>query len=167
MYSSGRSSMPSPMHATAHAMSNFRSSVQRGVCLGVIAAMLGACAVGPDFVRPAPPEADRYTREPLAASHSRGGWPGAAFHARRRDHGRLVAAFQVGAAGRGGPTGHRQQSDPPGVRGQLAPEPGQPARRLWRVLPANRGGTGRQPTAHRAVAARLADARHDLQSGDR
>jgi NodT family efflux transporter outer membrane factor (OMF) lipoprotein len=31
-------------------------------------AMLGACAVGPDFVRPAPPDADRYTREPLAAT---------------------------------------------------------------------------------------------------
>jgi NodT family efflux transporter outer membrane factor (OMF) lipoprotein len=30
-------------------------------------AMLGACAVGPDFVRPTPPDADRYTREPLAA----------------------------------------------------------------------------------------------------
>ena len=31
-------------------------------------AMLGACAVGPDFVRPTPPNADRYTREPLAAT---------------------------------------------------------------------------------------------------
>ena len=31
-------------------------------------AMLGACAVGPDYVRPAPPDADRYTREPLAAT---------------------------------------------------------------------------------------------------
>ena len=27
-------------------------------------AMLGGCAVGPDFVRPAPPETDRYTSEP-------------------------------------------------------------------------------------------------------
>jgi outer membrane protein TolC len=26
--------------------------------------MLGGCAVGPDFVRPAPPDTDRYTREP-------------------------------------------------------------------------------------------------------
>jgi len=30
--------------------------------------MLGACAVGPDFVRPAPPDAEGYTREPLAAT---------------------------------------------------------------------------------------------------
>jgi NodT family efflux transporter outer membrane factor (OMF) lipoprotein len=30
--------------------------------------MLGACAVGPDFVRPAPPGAGRYTREPLPAA---------------------------------------------------------------------------------------------------
>jgi NodT family efflux transporter outer membrane factor (OMF) lipoprotein len=27
-------------------------------------AILGGCAVGPDFVRPAPPDTDRYTREP-------------------------------------------------------------------------------------------------------
>lgn len=33
-----------------------------GACLAVIAAaLLCACAVGPDFVRPAPPSADRYT----------------------------------------------------------------------------------------------------------
>ncbi len=31
-------------------------------------AALSACAVGPDFVRPAPPDADRYTREPLPAA---------------------------------------------------------------------------------------------------
>jgi NodT family efflux transporter outer membrane factor (OMF) lipoprotein len=45
-------------------MNNFRSSVQRGACLAVIMAMLGGCAVGPDFVRPAPPDADRYTSKP-------------------------------------------------------------------------------------------------------
>jgi len=37
-------------------------------CLCVITAMLNACAVGPNFVRPAPPDADRYTREPLLAA---------------------------------------------------------------------------------------------------
>ena len=30
-----------------------------------MAILLGACAVGPDFVRPAAPAADRYTRDPL------------------------------------------------------------------------------------------------------
>jgi NodT family efflux transporter outer membrane factor (OMF) lipoprotein len=45
-------------------MNNFRSSVQRGARLAVIMAMLGGCAVGPNFVRPAPPDTDRYTREP-------------------------------------------------------------------------------------------------------
>ena len=49
-------------------MNNFRSSVQRGACLAVIMALLGGCAVGPDFVRPTPPDADRYTREPLPAA---------------------------------------------------------------------------------------------------
>ena len=44
-------------------MNNFLSSVQRGACLAVIIAMLGGCEVGPDFVRPAPPDTDRYTRE--------------------------------------------------------------------------------------------------------
>lgn len=47
-------------------MNEFRSSVLRGAGLTAVIAMLGACAVGPDFVRPTPPEADRYTREPLA-----------------------------------------------------------------------------------------------------
>ena len=45
-------------------MNNFRSSVQRGACLPVLIAMLGGCAVGPDFVRPAPSDTDCYTREP-------------------------------------------------------------------------------------------------------
>ena len=45
-------------------MKNFRSSVQRGAGIAVIMATLGGCAVGPDFVRPAPPDTDRYTRQP-------------------------------------------------------------------------------------------------------
>jgi NodT family efflux transporter outer membrane factor (OMF) lipoprotein len=32
------------------------------------AVLLGACALGPDFVRPLPPDADRYLREPLVAA---------------------------------------------------------------------------------------------------
>ena len=32
--------------------------------MAMIIAMLVGCAVGPDFVRPAPPDTDRYTREP-------------------------------------------------------------------------------------------------------
>ena len=36
-------------------------------CLGVVAALLlSGCAIGPDFVRPAPPAEDRYTSEPQA-----------------------------------------------------------------------------------------------------
>jgi len=45
-------------------MNNFRSLVQRGACFAVSMAILGGCAVGPNFVRPAPPDTDRYTREP-------------------------------------------------------------------------------------------------------
>ncbi|MDE1973518.1 MAG: efflux transporter outer membrane subunit [Hyphomicrobiales bacterium] len=39
---------------------------------GVLAAalLLGSCAVGPDFVHPAPPDVARYTREPLATGTS-------------------------------------------------------------------------------------------------
>ena len=44
-------------------MNRFRSSVQRGVGLAAILALLGGCAVGPNFVRPAPPDTDRYTHE--------------------------------------------------------------------------------------------------------
>src|ERR1019366_160821 len=43
-------------------------SVCRDACLGAILAMLGACAVGPNFVRPAPPDADRYTPEAMPAA---------------------------------------------------------------------------------------------------
>jgi NodT family efflux transporter outer membrane factor (OMF) lipoprotein len=43
-------------------MYKFRLLVQR-TCLTVILAMLGGCEVGPNFVRPAPPDTDRYTRE--------------------------------------------------------------------------------------------------------
>jgi NodT family efflux transporter outer membrane factor (OMF) lipoprotein len=58
-----------PAPATASTPRKARSGAQRGAWLGVIAAaMLGACAVGPDFVRPAPPKVDRYTSQPLAAA---------------------------------------------------------------------------------------------------
>jgi NodT family efflux transporter outer membrane factor (OMF) lipoprotein len=44
--------------------------LHHGGALGLVAAaLLGACAVGPDFVRPAAPDAERYTREtPLVAT---------------------------------------------------------------------------------------------------
>src|ERR1700738_2880457 len=40
------------------------------IAVATIAALLGACAVGPDFERPAPPDVDRYTAEPLAQQTS-------------------------------------------------------------------------------------------------
>jgi NodT family efflux transporter outer membrane factor (OMF) lipoprotein len=49
-------------------MNDFRPSIELGAVLGLAMAMLGACAAGPDFIRPAPPNADRYTREPLQTS---------------------------------------------------------------------------------------------------
>ena len=45
-------------------MNNFPSSVRQVLYLATIIAMLNGCAVGPDFVRPAPPDTNRYTREP-------------------------------------------------------------------------------------------------------
>ena len=44
-------------------MYKFRLLVERGSCLAVILSQLGGCAVGPNFVRPAPPDTDRYTHE--------------------------------------------------------------------------------------------------------
>ena len=44
-------------------MYKFRSLIQRGSCLAVILSQLGGCAVGPNFVRPVPPDTDRYTHE--------------------------------------------------------------------------------------------------------
>jgi NodT family efflux transporter outer membrane factor (OMF) lipoprotein len=49
-------------------MNGFPSSVLRSAGCGVIMALLGACAVGPDFVRPVAPDADRYTHGPLPAT---------------------------------------------------------------------------------------------------
>jgi len=40
------------------------------IAVATIAALLGACAVGPDFERPASPDVDRYTPEPLAQQTS-------------------------------------------------------------------------------------------------
>jgi len=45
-----------------------RSSLRIGAGLGAVAALLGACAVGPDFVPPAPPTVGRYTLEPVPMS---------------------------------------------------------------------------------------------------
>lgn len=44
-------------------MYKFRLLVKRGVFITVIVSLLGGCAVGPNFVRPAPPDTDRYTRQ--------------------------------------------------------------------------------------------------------
>ena len=41
-----------------------------GASSAAFAVMLAACAVGPDFKRPAPPDAHRYTQAPLAAATS-------------------------------------------------------------------------------------------------
>lgn len=40
----------------------------RALLGAVTLAIIGGCTVGPDFVSPAPPDVDRYTREPLAPS---------------------------------------------------------------------------------------------------
>jgi NodT family efflux transporter outer membrane factor (OMF) lipoprotein len=40
------------------------------IAVSTITALLGACAVGPDFERPASPDVDRYTPEPLAQQTS-------------------------------------------------------------------------------------------------
>jgi NodT family efflux transporter outer membrane factor (OMF) lipoprotein len=44
-------------------MYKFGLLVQRGACLAIILSQIGGCAVGPNFVRPAPPDTDRYTHE--------------------------------------------------------------------------------------------------------
>jgi NodT family efflux transporter outer membrane factor (OMF) lipoprotein len=44
-------------------MNSFRSSVRQCTGFGSILALLGGCAVGPNFVRPTAPDTDRYTRE--------------------------------------------------------------------------------------------------------
>jgi NodT family efflux transporter outer membrane factor (OMF) lipoprotein len=47
--------------------------VVRCAGLAAVAALVGACAVGPDFVRPGPPDADRYSREAQPAATAAAG----------------------------------------------------------------------------------------------
>ena len=46
-------------------MSNTQSSFRRCVCFAAMITMMGACAVGPNFVRPTPLHPERYTAEPM------------------------------------------------------------------------------------------------------
>ncbi|WP_061537195.1 efflux transporter outer membrane subunit [Collimonas arenae] len=47
---------------------HLHSQARLRACAGLLAAlMLGGCMVGPDFVRPAPPDVDRYTQDPMPA----------------------------------------------------------------------------------------------------
>jgi NodT family efflux transporter outer membrane factor (OMF) lipoprotein len=48
----------------SHAYSRSPCAAPRAIAVG-IATLLAACAVGPDFKRPAPPDAQRYTHAPL------------------------------------------------------------------------------------------------------
>ena len=61
---------PVQPHVIVHKMSRLWSSeLLRGSCFcAITAVILSSCAVGPDFVRPAPPDTDRYAREPLAVA---------------------------------------------------------------------------------------------------
>lgn len=49
-------------------MNNIPSSVPCGAGFALLMALLGGCALGPNFVRPAPPAVDGYTREPHPAA---------------------------------------------------------------------------------------------------
>src|ERR1035438_443826 len=46
-------------------MSPLRPTLQRNAGLVLMTMLLGACAVGPDFVQPRSPDADRYTSQPF------------------------------------------------------------------------------------------------------
>ena len=94
MFTSARNSVPAQPHQ-ANAMNHFRSSVQRGAGLGAILALLGGCAVGPNFVRPAPPDTDRYTHEAQSEATVAADGQAQHFTPGADDPCRLVAAFQV------------------------------------------------------------------------
>jgi len=49
-------------------MNKFMLSIRLAALPAMGLVLLGGCAVGPDFVRPAPPDTDRYTREPQAST---------------------------------------------------------------------------------------------------
>ena len=72
-------------------MNIFRQAAQCGAGAVAVMTMAGGCAVGPNFVRPVPPEADRYTGAPQIAATV-----AAARGANRRG---LVAAFWGGRPG--------------------------------------------------------------------
>ena len=148
----------------------YRPAIKHALrCAGLTRALAspccGGCALGPDFHRP---RGDRrrtaHTCRAAACRDRRGGRTGAAFHARRRGSADWWRLFKSAAAGCVRRAGARQQSDARGLRGQLAPEPGQPARRLRRVLSADRCRGGRRPGAQRAGLAGFAGVGDGLQS---
>ena len=53
-------------------MKGRRSGAQVGLAAAFCAASLGGCATGPGFTRPEPPQADRYTSQPLAMEAASG-----------------------------------------------------------------------------------------------
>ncbi|WP_420135701.1 efflux transporter outer membrane subunit [Rhodopseudomonas sp.] len=52
-----------------------RVHAKRSVMATAICMLLGGCAVGPDFITPAPPSVDRYTAAPLPAAGGKQGAP--------------------------------------------------------------------------------------------
>lgn len=81
-------------------MNKFLSLIRLCTGIAVIMAILVGCAVGPDFIRPAPPDTDRYTLEPrpeatvAADGHAQHFTPGAAIPA---DWWRLFKSAQLDA----------------------------------------------------------------------
>ncbi len=67
------------------------------------ALLLASCAVGPDFLKPAPPEEARYTKEPLTSRTSSSDAPtgrSQRFRAGPRHSARVVGAVQIAGAQR-------------------------------------------------------------------
>jgi HlyD family secretion protein len=152
LHRAASSAAADPKPIDAHAMKALPSSVRRAPASAWSSALLGACAVGPDFVRPAPPDADRYTREPLPAATVAADGQAQQFTA-DAPWPPIGGGFSSPSRWTRPSTGRRQQPDAPGGRGQPAPEPGQPARGGRRVLPANRRRGSAPAGSGRAAAA--------------
>jgi hypothetical protein len=77
-------------------MYKFGLLVQRGACLAIILSHVSGCAVGPNFVRPAPPDTDRYTHELQSeATIAADGSSATTFSFQQYAYCRLVEAFSI------------------------------------------------------------------------
>ncbi len=116
-----------------------RATLARSTCFIGILAMIGGCAVGPDFHRPAPPATNRYTVDPLPPVTVAADGGMQRFDGKETMNSNWWQLFKSAPLDAVVREALANNPDTAVVRGQPESESAQPTRRLRRLLPAGRG----------------------------